>query len=212
MNGAHDLGGMHGFGAIAIGPDEQRFHASWERDVFAMTLAASLHGRWTIDMSRFVRENRAPAEYLGLPYYGLWLAGLEILAAQAGMLDGAPDGGGRFAPAPDPEVMRARFAAGFGVQRPDGPAPSFAVGDRVRVRPMAVAGHTRCPRYCRGAIGIVHARRGNHVFPDSNAHGHGEDPRPLYTVRFDAVALFGPGAEPNGSVMIDLWEPYLAGP
>ncbi|MCC7283323.1 MAG: nitrile hydratase subunit beta [Acetobacteraceae bacterium] len=206
MNGAHDLGGMHGFGRVEVEPNEPKFHAAWERDAFALTLAASLHGRWNLDMTRFARENRPPAEYLSLPYYGLWLAGLERLAAGAGMLDGS----GRFAAAPTAAAMREKFAAGAPVQRRAGPVPAFVTGDQVRVLPMSVAGHTRCPRYCRGASGTIAACRGNHVFPDSHAHGAGEDPRPLYTVRFDAALLFGAGAEPNSSVMIDLWEPYLA--
>lgn len=205
MNGAHDLGSMHGFGPVVREPDEPKFHAAWERDVFALTLAAALYGRWNLDMTRSVREDRAPAEYLALPYYGLWLAGLESLAARTGMLDD----GVEFPPAPGPEVMRAKFAAGFPVMREGGPAPRFAVGARVRVLPDARHGHTRCPRYCRGAYGSVLARRGNHVFPDSNGHGLGENPQPLYTIRFAAAALFGQSAEPNSQVMIDLWEPYL---
>ena len=37
----------------------------------------------------------------------------------------------------------------------DGAAPRFAPGDRVRVRRMRPAGHTRCPRYARGVAGGV---------------------------------------------------------
>jgi nitrile hydratase len=47
------------------------------------------------------------------------------------------------------------------------------------------------------------------VFPDTNAHGQGEQPQPLYSVRFDARALWGESAEPNQAVHIDLWESYL---
>ena len=31
----------------------------------------------------------------------------------------------------------------------------------------------------------------------------------VYTVRFDARELWGPRAEPNAVVHLDLWEPYL---
>lgn len=211
MNGAHDLGGAHGFGRVL--PEAEaaaKFHAPWERDAFALTLAAGLHGRWNLDMSRFVREGRPAADYLARGYYDLWLTGLEVLAGRAGMLDGAV----RFGPAPGPEATRARFAAGFPVTREAGPAPRFAVGDRVRVRADAPAGHTRSPRYCRNAEGIVIALRGNHVFPDSHAHGLGEDPQPLFTVRFEGTGLWGSAAEPNTAVLVDLWQPYLdpAGP
>jgi len=39
-------------------------------------------------------------------------------------------------------------------------------GQRVRVRRMRPAGHTRCPRYVRGATGLVEDLRGVDVFPD----------------------------------------------
>jgi len=45
------------------------------------------------------------------------------------------------------------------------------------------------------------------VYPDSSAHGRGDDPQWLYTVRFTASELWG---HENGDAnMIDLWEPYL---
>jgi nitrile hydratase len=56
---------------------------------------------------------------------------------------------------------------------------------------------------------VIVAQRGVHVFPDSHAHGKGEDPRPLYTVRFAARELWGEAANPRDSVCLDLWEPYL---
>jgi nitrile hydratase len=70
-------------------------------------------------------------------------------------------------------------------------------------------GHTRLPRYARGRRGIVHCLHGIHVFPDTNAHGQGEQAQPLYSVRFDARELWGESAEPNQVVHIDLWESYL---
>jgi nitrile hydratase len=53
------------------------------------------------------------------------------------------------------------------------------------------------------------AIHGTHVFPDSHAHGQGEDPRPLYGVRFTARELWGEAANPRDTVTLDLWEPYL---
>src|SRR5438876_733996 len=55
------------------------FHAEWERRAFALTLAMSMPGGWNIDMSRFAREDRPPAEYRSKSYYQIWLAGLERL-------------------------------------------------------------------------------------------------------------------------------------
>jgi nitrile hydratase len=47
------------------------------------------------------------------------------------------------------------------------------------------------------------------VFPDSNAHGRGEQPQHLYTVVFDGIDLWGAAAEPGTAVSLDLFEPYL---
>jgi nitrile hydratase subunit beta len=49
---------------------------------------------------------------------------------------------------------------------------------------------------------------GCHVFPDVSAHGGGEDPQWLYTVRFDGRELWGADADPT-AVSTDAFEPYL---
>jgi nitrile hydratase len=89
-------------------------------------------------------------------------------------------------------------------------ADRFAPGDRVRTRIADPPHHTRLPRYARGKRGVVERMHGVHVFPDTNAHGKGEQPQPLYSVRFDARELWGAGAEPNQSVNLDMWESYLS--
>jgi nitrile hydratase len=47
------------------------------------------------------------------------------------------------------------------------------------------------------------------VFPDTNAHGQGEQPQPLYTVRFIAQELWGDSAPSRDCLHVDLWESYL---
>ena len=69
--------------------------------------------------------------------------------------------------------------------------------------------HTRLPRYVRGHTGTVVLVHGCHVFPDVNAHGGGEDPQWLYTVRFAGRDLWGPDADPTVAVSVDAFEPYL---
>ena len=86
MNGAHDLGGMHGLGPIDPEKDEPVFHEEWERRCFALTLAAGFLGKWNIDMSRYARERMHPAEYLRTSYYEHWLHGLERLLVEQGLL------------------------------------------------------------------------------------------------------------------------------
>ncbi len=86
MNGAQDLGGMMGFGPIAIEQDEPWFHAEWERRAFGLTLAMGATGSWNIDMSRHARESLPPAEYLTSSYYEIWTKGVERLVIAAGLV------------------------------------------------------------------------------------------------------------------------------
>ena len=65
----------------------------WEKRAFALTLAMGAPGGWNIDMSRFARENRPPGEYLRMTYYQIWLAGLQTLMAERGLVVARGDRG-----------------------------------------------------------------------------------------------------------------------
>ena len=216
MNGAQDMGGMHGFGPVAPEPNEPVFHAEWEKRAFALTLAMGMPGGWNIDMSRQARESLPPAQYLAKSYYEIWLAGLEKLAAERGLVSGAEiEAGHPIGPAkPVKKVLSPQDVANVlhrgGPTERRAPAPAkFTVGARVRARNINPPTHTRLPRYVRGHIGVVDRVHGAHVFPDSNALGAGENPQWLYTVTFDGANLWGPQGDPTVKVSVDAWEPYL---
>ncbi len=88
-------------------------------------------------------------------------------------------------------------------------AARYHVGDRVRTRNRGTRGHTRLPAYARGRCGVVVLLHDGWVFPDTNAHGRGENPQHLYTVAFEGGELWGDEAEPGVVVHLDLFEPYL---
>lgn len=216
MNGAHDLGGMHGFGPIGADPDEPLFHAEWERKCFALTLAAGFTGEWNIDASRFAREQMPPAEYLATGYYEHWLFGLEYLLADRGMItaDEMAEATVQTEPKPSARMLKAADVAkvlskGGPSGRETNAPPRFKAGDRVRTVNINPATHTRLPRYARGKVGTVELLHGAHVFPDTNAQFAGEAPQHLYTVRFEGADLWGPDAEPGTAVTVDCWESYL---
>jgi len=202
MNGAHDLGGMDGFGPIDREPDEPVFHAEWERRAFALTLALGLHGRWNIDMSRYYRENRDPRDYFGSSYYELWFKALDQLVRDKGLLEDSS------LKAYDAETAVSLVQSRKGAAKIEpGVAAKFAVGDRVRVANRHPKTHTRMPRYCRGKLGVIQLDHGTYVFPDTHALGLGPKPQHCYSVRFGAEELWGrPGRD---SVSIDLWDDYL---
>jgi nitrile hydratase len=90
----------------------------------------------------------------------------------------------------------------------------FSAGDRVVVRNLNPAGHTRAPRYIRGKRGEIARDHGVFIFPDSNAMGQGKAPRHLYSVRFEAAEVWGAEADESQTlareaVYLDLWDSYL---
>lgn len=219
MNGAHDLGGMHGLGPINPEPEaeEPAFHAQWEKRVFGLTLAAGFLGRWNIDMSRHSRERQHPLDYLRHSYYENWLAGLKKLLVETQLVSPLELQTGQAAGPADESIRQkvikaeqvdGAIAKGSPVALTISTAPRFKPGERVRAINRHPAGHTRQPRYVRGCIGIIHEHHGAHVFPDRNAEGSREG-RHLYSVRFTAEALWGPSAGSRNAVYVDLWEDYL---
>jgi nitrile hydratase len=211
VNGIHDMGGMHGFGPVAVEPDEPVFHAPWERRVLGMVFQVVGFGWTSIDAFRHGVERMDPVAYLSAGYYGRWLAGLETVLVDAGLLaSGEVEARIEGKPPPPP----ASPAAGLphrvgGFVRAVAATPAFVAGQVVRARNTHPTGHTRLPRYVRGRRGVVERVHPAFVFPDTNAHGGGEAPQYLYTVRFAAAELWGLDAEPGGTVSVDLFEPYL---
>ncbi len=88
-------------------------------------------------------------------------------------------------------------------------APRFRAGDHIVVRNINPTGHTRLPRYARGKHGIVERDHGVFIYPDSSAHGQGEKPQHVYSVRFTVRELWGDTASDRDSLNIDLWDDYM---
>ena len=216
MNGAADMGGMHGFGPVEPETDEPVFHADWEKTAFALNMAIGVAGIWNLDAFRFARESLPPPQYLTTSYYGLWVVTLEHMMLKHGLATREELAAGQalapIEPAKKPitaAMVANMVRCGSPYDRP-APAPTkFRVGDKVRARNMHPKTHTRLPRYTRGHVGDVVRIVGCHVFPDSNAIDAGEDPHWLYTVRFDGRELWGAESDPSVKVSVEAWEPYL---
>ncbi|MBI1965636.1 MAG: nitrile hydratase subunit beta [Betaproteobacteria bacterium] len=215
MNGVHDMGGMHGMGPVEIERDEPVFHSEWEARVFALNLASGFHRKWNMDMGRHSRERMPPAEYLAATYYERWLYGLEKLLVEEGLVSareletgraGEKAGGVRpLAVAEVATYLRFRLRA----RLDDDVPPRFRPGDAVVARNIHPTGHTRLPRYARGRRGAVDRDHGVFIFPDASAMSRDKKPQHLYTVRFAARELWGPGAFARDSVHVNLWDDHL---
>ena len=215
MNGAHDLGGMHGFGPVEMEKDEPVFHSLWEKRAFALTLASGFHGKWNIDMSRYAREQMPPAEYLATTYYEHWLFGLQKLLVEQQLVTAtelqtgraeAKTSGLRALQVSDVEpLLRKRRAARLDEDMP----PRFRAGERVVARNINPTGHTRLPRYARGRRGVIDRDHGVFIFADTHAMSRDKKPQHCYSVRFAARELWGPKASARDSVFVDLWDDHL---
>src|SRR5258707_2542899 len=205
MNGVHDMGGMHGLGPIEVEKDEPVFHEPWEARTFVMTRALGAWKKWNLDASRYQLEQIPPAEYLRMSYYEKWFVRLVELVVTTGLVSRsevesgrADPGSARYKPALTVEGVPAS-ALNRNIPPSDDPTiePLLTPGERVRARNINPVGHTRLPRYARGKVGQIDRDHGVYLFPDTNAHGLGENRQHLYSVRFAAQELWGDEASPQ---------------
>jgi len=206
MDGIHDLGGMDGFGVVEVEAGEPVFHEPWEALAFGLNVfAIAALGAYNADEYRHAVERMDPAHYLAASYYERVLTGAATLLVEKGAVDRAD--------------LEARAGAAFPLARPVAERPTadlapqpearFAPGDRVVVRDIHPAGHTRAPRYARGGTGVVLHVAPPFPFPDASAHGGGRRAEHTYHVEFRASDLWPDADDPDQTVVVDLWDAYL---
>lgn len=209
-----DLGGRQCSEPIVNEPEDVRFHAAWEARALAVTLAMGATGNWNLDMGRAARE--CLPDYAERSYYQIWIAALETLLFERGLVSrGELDASRALTqPLPNPRRLIAKdvpavLAKGSPTIRPATRPARFSIGDLVRTRTGRVGHHTRLPSYAAGRVGRIENVHGMHVFADDHAQGLGENPQWLYTVEFEGRELWGNDTAARVAVSIDAWEPYL---
>jgi nitrile hydratase len=207
MDGVHDMGGMQGFGSVVTGNGGVVFHEDWERRQFAVSMLT--------DVRRATIETMPAQEYLRSGYYERWQWATERDLERSGVITpGEVDAwvtrlaAGEQAPTrADPDRAReatAQMREATWVM-PSAKAARFTDEEVVRVRRMRPVGHTRCPRYVRGALGRIRAVLGDDTLPDDP-----DTVEAVYSVEFDSSGLWGSRSdEPPFVVLVDLWESYL---
>ncbi|GAB5468095.1 MAG: hypothetical protein Kilf2KO_11250 [Rhodospirillales bacterium] len=86
MNGIHDLGGMDGLGPINPEANEPVFHEDWEKRMIGMFLSCFAGGHYSVYEFRHAIERMPPAHYLDSSYYEHWLASVETLLIEKGVV------------------------------------------------------------------------------------------------------------------------------
>ncbi|MEM8689816.1 MAG: nitrile hydratase subunit beta [Pseudomonadota bacterium] len=215
MDGPHDLGGKEGFGPIVTDEADVPFHHDWEGRMWGISRSSGAPGV-TIDWWRHVRELIDPVDYLTRPYYDSWAQTELATYIDAGIITLDEVKAGRSASAKKRKakvVSVAEAIAQDGANRTSfertvDAAPRFAPGDSVLTKPFTQTHHTRLPAYARGKPGKVHAHHGAHVFADENAKGN-DVAQHLYSVVFEAKALWPEAGTRRDRIFLDLWESYL---
>ena len=221
MSRVHDMGGRFGDGPVIPEDESVVFHADWHPRALAIVLASGSLGKWNIDVSRHARECLSPKDYTAFSYYEKWMGGLAALLLDTGVLTREELAGQTDDQISELATKKLTADQVAGVLARGGPAeresnvtPLFEIGDSVQTRRIAEnvlvsGGHTRLPTYAAGATGRIMRYHGTHVLPDSNAHGLGEAPEPLYAVVFPASELWQHPEHPRDEVVLDLWQSYL---
>ena len=208
------MGGMHGLGPIPV-DDDEALHEDWERRTFALHMIVQEHGVYDLDEFRHARERLDPAEYLEASYYEKWLASLELLLDEEGVVPETERAArldtfdGTIAEREDPELTR-RVREAFESDRFEAVEqhePRFDPGDEVVVRNVHPEGHTRVPGYARKATGIIRKHYGSFNLPDASVDGE-ERSEPCYSVTFEASELWGEDTDAD-AVNIDMYESYV---
>jgi len=207
---------------VEVEANEPVFHSDWEKTVFGILWATYGTGRYNLDEFRVGIERMHPVDYMSSRYYEHWLHTMGNNMVEKGYLTKEEwDARTRYyldnPNAPVPQKKDPQWVEGFvniayqgaPTRREVAAEPRFKVGDRVVARNMHPIGHTRLARYTRGKRGVISQVYDAYVFPDTNAHGQGENPQYCYSVRFDAQELWGDTAEPNEAIYFDMWESYL---
>ena len=218
MNSIHDMGGCHGMGEISREHNEPFFHEKWEARLFACQFAMNAWGSWSLDRVRWFREQMPGPLYLNSKYYEIWLDALIRLIIDAGFASAnelktgiCEDNVERYSPALKPDSVKRQMLKGISSRRENSEIEQrFSPGVQVRALNINPKSHTRLPRYVRGKCGVVEARRGVFVFPDTNSQGLGEKPQTVYSVCFKPEEIWGPGHKhQNDLIYVDMWENYL---
>ena len=220
MNGVHDMGGMQGMGPVEHEKNEPVFHAAWEGACMRSTRAMRAVGQVEHRCRRHALERHAAGrlsadELLRAMVASGWrAAGRQVRlgdAARRSRAEGRRPGHTKATPALTPATSAAlaqprRLPSSRGSKRSAAvQGAASACAPATSIRPAIRA--CRATRAARAGVDRPRSRR--LLFPDTNAHFHGEKPQHVYSVRFAARELWGEQASPRDSVHLDLWDDYL---
>jgi nitrile hydratase subunit beta len=192
---------------------------------------SSFKNKWSWADLRTGAEGMNPFDYFKYRYYEKWLGGISSFFIEEGYITeeeleaeteatlkkGAKKklAGTETKPV-DPAIdarVEKYLLVGDSSKRDVAFVNRFKVGDKVEVKDVPAAAHTRLPGFLRGRIGTV-----TMVYPDTYSYfndtgADGIGPAmPVYCVKFEPTDLWGVKAEAGFTIYADLFDAYLAPP
>ena len=89
------------------------------------------------------------------------------------------------------------------------PVQAFRPGDRVRIGDVTHDGHHRVPRYAKGRCGRIVSVHPTFPVPDDVVAGIAHTPETVYSVCLESTSVWGRGAEPRSTIILDVWQRFL---
>lgn len=108
-----------------------------------------------------------------------------------------------------PEMVDTVFETGAPCDVDADIAPTFKVGDKVRLLNLNKPTHHRIPQYLKGRVGRIATDHGVFITPDTNAYGQGENPQHVYSVVFESTEVWGDAGNPRDRIYADVWDDYM---
>lgn len=189
----HDVGGQSGFGPVPAG-EGKVFDEPWHSRSFGVTQVAHGLSGFNTDGFRHGLEREDAEVYATTPYWHRWILNAERMLVEGGVLAaGAVDAqiAGKELLGDAERTTDCLPHGQRGNIRSSQVSPRFVVGEPIRVKAnYEPIGHTRLPDYVAGCVGTIESHNGVWVFPDTHAHGRGENPCWVYSVAFDSSVLW----------------------
>lgn len=215
------LGGLENVGPVDV--EKRVFVEDWEAQLFGVHMTMMGTGIWAWPHLRVKAEGMNPLDYFKYRYYIKWLGGMCAFLIERGYIDEEeldeltdhylknPD-----APLPDKGNANITDKVVDYMWTGDNPYrdvvinPIYKEGQRVLVRDMPSAVHTRLPGYLRNKIGVV-----EEVYPRAILYTDGvptdsvSTPQPIYRVKFMIRDLWPDIPDTNDTLYNDCYETYL---
>ena len=193
--------------------------------MYGLAVTTMTGGVVTVDEQRHAVERMPYAQYYGSSYYERWLFAFETLLTEKEIISKeelerkvAEQGPGNFKAHPSTPVHDSVLATDVKRVLRDGAsnnlepdqAPKFRAEDIVMTKNLHSKTHLRLPSYAKGKVGAIERHYGAFGHPGVRAHGGGNKPAHLYSVRFEACEIWVRTPRIRGdSVYLDLFESYL---